>query len=101
MLRLIEISVTGMNILNTDDLILEAIEQYRKSLENPTVKVASPPVDEPKQEPKPESKKSSNKMSKFPNLKNNQFVIKSRVFFLAMEWSQYIWQLTFFCNFFK
>lgn len=73
-----------MNILNTDDLILEAIEQYRKSLENPTVKIDSPPVDEPKlEEPKPESKKSSNKMSKFQNRKKkNQFVIISRVCFL-------------------
>ena len=52
-----------MNILNTDDLILEAIEQYRKSLEEPVVKIASPPADETKpEEPKPDSKKSSNKM---------------------------------------
>jgi hypothetical protein len=60
-----------MNVLNTDDLILEAIEQYRKSLEEPAVKTvpAAPVEPKPEEVKQPESKKSSVKAnSKLPDM---------------------------------
>ena len=65
-----------MNVLNTDDLILEAIEQYRKSLEEPAVKTvpAAPVEPKPEEVKQPESKKSSVKAnSKLPDMSIHPF----------------------------